>query len=148
MELTETMLDPQPFIGIRDKVRDPGALFAEALPRLHKYAATQGTGPAGPAIGIYYEDGGGVWDMAVGVHTATESDGDGDIFGAVLPGGRAVLGRHVGSYEGLGRSWQAFMVALASGGYTLRAEPWEEYRTGGDDSDPKDWLTVLVAPVN
>ena len=147
MNITEISLAPQPFIGIRDKVVDPGPLFSEGLPRLFGYAAEHGIAPAGPPIGIYYDVEEGMFDMAVGLPTIGLVEGEGDIFSDVLPDGKAVTAEYVGPYEGLGRAWQEFMTALAEDGYSLRAASWEDYRTGGDDSDPKDWLTVLVVPV-
>ncbi|HMM95962.1 GyrI-like domain-containing protein [Phycicoccus sp.] len=63
------------------------------------------------------------------------------------PGGRAVVGVHVGPYDTLSVSWQALTAWTAGRGLAPRGEFWEEYLTE-PEGDPAGWRTRLVALVD
>lgn len=49
-----------------------------------------------------------------------------------LPGGRAVMVRHEGSYDGLAAAWEQGKAFIAAQGLTISSAPWECYLTGPD----------------
>ncbi len=62
------------------------------------------------------------------------------------PGGRAVVGVHVGSYETLERTYAGLLAWMSARRLTPRDEMWEEYLTE-PEGDPATWRTRLVVPV-
>ena len=63
-----------------------------------------------------------------------------------LPGGRAVMVRHVGPYEELGRAWERGTTYLAEHGLTATGPAWECYLTGPDD--PGVPITEIFWPLD
>jgi effector-binding domain-containing protein len=137
-------------IGIRDKVNDPGSLFASALPMLFSYCAEHGTVIAGPPLGIYYDVADGTFDMAVALPVEGPVEPrDTSMFVGSLPGGRVVRGTHVGPYDQITQAWGVLMDHAESVGLTRLDGPcWEEYKLGPESGEnPSEWRTDLVQPV-
>lgn len=65
---------------------------------------------------------------------------------AVLPGGRAVTTRHVGSYETVATAWERGMAFQREHGLTPSGPGWECYLTGPEEPGPP--VTEIFWPVN
>lgn len=146
MDITETSIDPQPIVGIRRTVGDPGELFATATGRLFAWAEQHGVVIDGTPIGVYYRVEDDAFDMAVAVRVdaapATVAD---DMFVGTLGTPHAFVAVHHGPYDRLPDAWAEMMAAI--GDADLLMPCWEEYRIGPDASDdPAAWETLLVQP--
>lgn len=135
--------------GIRRVVamNDLPSLFDTAYPVVGEQVASAGGRLEMPPFGWYHSMTDGSVDVTAGfivsgdVHTP-----DGGVQVTERPGGRAVVGQHVGPYDTLGSTWNE-LTAWASGqSLAGRGDMWEEYLTP-PEGDPADWVTRLVYPL-
>lgn len=87
------------------------------------------------------------FDIEGGAPVKPGTEGAGDIVAGELPGGRAVVGLHVGPYEKLHETWVAMEKWVKDHELTSTGAPWEVY-VDDPTKTPKDKLrTQLVWPV-
>jgi len=65
----------------------------------------------------------------------------------ILPGGRVAVATHVGSYEGLGATYQAIMGALADQHLQVVGGPREIYLNDPDDTPEAELITRIEFPI-
>ena len=72
-----------------------------------------------------------------------------DLKAGVLPGCRAIVGTHVGPYEGLATTWTAMQEWGREQGLQRSGDSfWEIYLSDpGSEPDPGRWRTQLVQPI-
>jgi effector-binding domain-containing protein len=106
-------LTPQPTAAVR--VRQPlsemdlAALFATHLPNIADRLGDMGVDPAGPPYGRYHEFGPERVDVEIGIPLQAPASAlrplaeteEGELGSSELPGGRAAVAVHRGSYDGL-----------------------------------------------
>lgn len=149
MDIKEVSLEARPFIGIRERVSDVGEFFARVLPVLYQAAERYDLEVVGAPLGVYYQAGGSVFDMAVGlaVEEIPESV-EAPVFADELASGRAVTAEHVGPYDTLIDSWMLLLESVKVPGQSFRAAGWEEYVLGPESGpDPSQWRTIITQPV-
>lgn len=146
MRFDVTTAEPEPYIGIHERVDDPGPLFERALPALFAFAASHGVSVVGPPLGIYHRVDESGFDMTVAVPTGEAvSDPPAPIQAGSFPEARVAVRDHVGPYEDLGAAWRGFAADLRSAGHEPAEECWERYDEGPESGrDPSTWRTVLV----
>lgn len=67
---------------------------------------------------------------------------------AVIPRAKVVYTTHVGSFEEVGKAYQALMDECASKGYRIVGPPVEVYLRGPESTrDPGEWLTEIRFPI-
>lgn len=122
----------------------------------HAYAAVvaalarQGSAPDGPGIGWYHGMPAETCTISagfpvVGIPAGELSD---EVAVVDLPGGRALIAVHEGSYDALAASWQTVMAELGNRGVSPRGDFWEEYLTDPMTvRDPIELRTRLVLPL-
>lgn len=65
-----------------------------------------------------------------------------------LPGGRAVVGIHVGPFDSLASTYQELLAWVAAEGLELAVGMWEVYLTDPSaEPDPSRWRTRIVWPL-
>jgi len=146
---TETM-EAQPAAAIRRTV--PMAELKDAFDRgfsaVMQAIMEQGVAVAGPPFGYYHAMPGETVDVSVGFPVATPVEPAGDVAPFELPGGRAVVGVHVGPYEELERSYGELMSWVQGQGLTLAVGMWEQYLSDPSaEPDPTTWQTRIVWPL-
>ena len=121
--------------------------FGEAFERVARVVPEAGGAIAGPPFGRYHGMPGETVDVSAGfpvsgdVHTP-----DGGVVVAERPGGQALVAVHVGSYDGLGETWDELQRRAEHDGLEWRGDLWEEYLSD-PIGDPATWLTRLALPV-
>jgi effector-binding domain-containing protein len=126
----------------------PG-FFDQTYPRLVAAVQAQGVVIAGPPFAMYHGMPREVVDLEVGFPVAGRFEARDDLVPGVLPACRALVGMHVGPYDGLAQTWMAMQEWGAERGLTRAGEAfWEVYLTDpGAEPDPAQWRTQLVQPV-
>lgn len=111
-------------------------------------AAVQGGGGAvaGPPFGRYHGMPGDTVDVEAGFPVEGWDGEAGEVTAGTRPGGRAVVGLHVGPYETMEQTYAALREWCAAEGLTLAADMWEEYLTP-PEGDPSTWETRIVWPL-
>jgi effector-binding domain-containing protein len=127
------------------------ATFSAMFPAL----GAQGILPVGPAFSLHTRMPSDTVDMEVGIPVdqslaeATTTDSGILLKPSRLPAGRIAIVSHLGSYDGLGNAWGAFMQAVADAGHQPSLPFWEIYVTEpGPDQDPASMRTDLVTLVS
>ena len=106
--------------------------FGEALERVAGAVPEAGGAIAGPAFGWYHGMPGETVDVAAGFPVSGDIySPDGGVVVAERPGGQALVAMHVGSYDGLGQTWDE-TAAPGRGGRPGRARG----RVGGVPQRP------------
>ncbi len=130
-------LGPQPTVCVR--VAEPtsrlGELFGELLPLVAKRVADLGGETAGPPYGRYYAYTREHVDVEIGVPVVAPVGNlppasevpRGELAAGELPGGRAAMVEHVGSYEALNQAYSRLEAWLQERGEEPGEGPWESY---------------------
>lgn len=106
-------------------------------------------------LGIYWDDPSEVpadklrSEACVTIGTDVEMSDEEGVTIRTLEGGNYVIGTHVGSYSGLGASWEEIWGNVMEKGQKHRNSPcFELHIKGGDDALPEsEWVTELCIPV-
>jgi effector-binding domain-containing protein len=120
------------------------SLLAEAFEATMHQISTSGGQVAGPPFARYLTLGERV-EAEVGFPYIGSLVATDRVRQANLPGGRAVLMTHVGSYEEIGEAWNRVDGWIREQGYERSSAPWESYLTGPDD--PGQPVTQIVQPI-
>ena len=143
----------QHYAGIRTTVPMDGISGAvdEAFPELFGWLARNGIAPAGaPFIRYLVIDMAAELRLELGVPVASPVTGSGRVQSGVLPGGRYVVLRHIGPYDGLIGANAALQQWAAERGVefdswdTPEGQAWrsraEHYLTNpAEEPDPTKW---------
>jgi effector-binding domain-containing protein len=70
----------------------------------------------------------------------------GEVVVQARPGGRAVVGVHVGPYDTMGATYQELEGWMAEHALVPRTDMWEEYLSA-PEGDPATWQTRIVMPL-
>jgi effector-binding domain-containing protein len=141
-------IDPQHTAVVRvttspDKLPE---IFSSVFPETYAHLGATGSMPAGPPFARYFSFG-PTFDVEIGVPVADQIAPDGRVRPGELPGGRAVVGIHVGPYDRLHETYEAMERFIADQGLVPAGAMWERYLTGPEDPDPSTWRTEIVQPV-
>jgi DNA-binding transcriptional MerR regulator len=127
--------------------------MSKVVPRdideVHAYIQELGLGFHGPPICICpFPDEEGMLDAEIGWPVAEEVPGRGRIEAKTLPATRALVMKHVGPYEALGRSYRLMSELMEENGLTAVGDPREIYVSDPDEvPDPNDYETLIVWPI-
>ena len=153
-------LTPQPTVAVRVQKPfeelDLGALFDLHLPNIADRLADLGGTPAGPAYGRYHEFGPQQADVEIGIpvtgpvanlRPVAECE-SGEIGNSELPGGRAAVTTHLGSYDGLAATYDRLREWIRGQGLDDAPGPWESYiKDPSEVEDPAELRTEVVWPL-
>lgn len=141
------------YVGVRRRVMrsEIGPLCAEVLPRVTAWLADIGAQMKGMPITVYHSVDleSGQYDLQPGRFVAEPVNGQGDITAGRTAAGEAAHAVHEGSYDSLGKTWEALWAWIAAQGRTVSEPAWEEYVTDpADDPDPRNWRTEICVPLD
>lgn len=143
-------LEPAGTAVVRATVRMDAlpAFFDESFGSLFATLGQQQVEPTGPPFARYEGLPTQTVDVEVGVPTSRPIDPDGDVVPAELPGGEVVTATHVGSYDGLGRSYAELARWIEEQGRTPASSMWEVYVTEPTpETDPATLRTQIYWPL-
>jgi effector-binding domain-containing protein len=132
-------LTPRPTAAVRVQQPmaelDVSALFDLHLPNVTDRIADLGGTPAGPPYARYHEFGPERADVEIGVPVVSPvanlrplADCEaGEIGAGELPGGRAAVSVHLGTYDTLGQTYDQLHDWIHAQGRDERPGPWESY---------------------
>lgn len=123
----------------------PG-FFAEAFHAVVAAVEAGGGAVAGPPFGRYRSMPTETVDVEAGFPVEGWDGDGGEVTVGTRPGGRAVVGVHVGPYDTMAETYDALRSWCAEQGLSLATEMWEEY-TSPPEGDPSTWRTRIVWPV-
>jgi effector-binding domain-containing protein len=139
-----------PLAGVRTTCgpNEIGKVMGEALQTLFHRLGAAGVPVVGPPLAIYYRyDEEGV-DMEVAVPVGgpvPEWDG---VVADSLPEGLVAMTVHVGSYQTIGKGWEALMEWVQQHGHEALSPCWETYLTDpATEPDSSKYVTELYQPV-
>jgi dihydrofolate reductase/effector-binding domain-containing protein len=148
--------EPQATLSVRQTVplADLPRAQGESLGEVWRFLDRQGVVPAGPPFVRYHTFGGEQTDVEVGFPVAL-SNGEGRIVAGTLPGGPAVVTRHLGSHDTLAEAYDRLQKAVTEHRRETAGPGWEVYEwiDPAVEPDPArwpppaEWRTVLVQPV-
>jgi effector-binding domain-containing protein len=115
--------------------------FGESMRVISEQGATITDAP----FGYYPRMPGETVEVLVGFPVAEPITPDGDVTSFELPGGRAVVGLHVGDYESLASTYADLQTWAANEGLVLGVRMWETYLTDPSaEPDPSKWQTRIT----
>jgi effector-binding domain-containing protein len=147
---TVEMLDEQPAAVVRGTVPtdELPALFDRAFPEVVRVVEAQGLSLAGPPFGYYPRMPGATVDVAAGFPVSAPVRAEGEVSPLTLPGGRAITGVHVGSYESMEATYRELTEWAAAEHLQLAEHMWESYLTDPSaEPDPASWRTLITWPI-
>ena len=151
-------LEPQLTVSVRFTAAPDGikAAFDEQMPKVGARLANSGAVMTGPPFARFHEMGPNGAEIELGAPVAERPAGLGDASGrsdgetgaSSLPGGRAAVTIHAGSYDSLSETYDGLVRWIESHGHVAGAGPWEVYLTDPMKvPDPNDWRTEVVWPL-
>lgn len=129
------------------------ALFDSTFGAVFPALAQRGIAPAGIPFSLHHRIPDATADLEVGVPVAARlgepiTVGDVVLTPSELPAGEIARSSYVGTYEGLGEAWGAFMGAVAATGRAPAFPFWEVYVTEpSPQADPTTMRTDLYTRV-
>jgi effector-binding domain-containing protein len=143
-------IDPQPFMAMHFKCapEELGPKFGVVLPATFGYVMSQGKQPAGMPVAHYLSVSSELFEVEAGVPVAQPMDESDTVKNRTLPGGRVAVTRHVGPYENLRHTYEAFEKWIAENGHQPRGGAWEVYVTDpSSEPDSSKWVTEIYWPI-
>lgn len=143
-------IDPLPAAVVRAEVPmdELTGVFDRAIPEVMHVVAEQGLALTGPPFGYYPRSPGATVEVAVGFPVSGPVVARGEVEPMELPGGRAVVGIHVGPFDSLASTYQDLLEWVAAEGLELAVGMWEVYLTDPSaEPDPSRWRTRIVWPL-
>lgn len=142
-------LEPQTAAAIHAEV--PAAeirnVFDRAFPELMRVVQASGAQFRGAPFGYYPRMPGDTIEVFVGFPIDREIAAQGDVAPFMLPGGKAVVGTHVGPYDGLGETYRQLSEWAQREGLALGPMVWETYVTDPTTAPPSEWRTEIFWPL-
>ncbi len=119
------------------------------IDEVHAYTQELGLGFHGPPICVCpFPNEDGTLEAEIGWPVAGQVPGRGRIEAKTLPATRALVMKHVGPYEALGRSYRLMSELMEENGLTAVGDPREIYVSDPDEvPDPNDYETLIVWPI-
>lgn len=143
-------LDAESTAVLRAEVPMPEirSVFDRGFGAVMAAVAEQGLEVTGPPFGYYPRMPGETVAVAVGFPVAGRLEPSGEVEPMDLPGGRAVRGIHVGSYDSLGQTYEELVAWATEQGLELAEGMWESYLTDPSaEPDQSRWRTLLTWPL-
>jgi effector-binding domain-containing protein len=144
-------VDEQEVLVIRERVQqdEMSTVVPKDIAEVHAYLEELGLGFHGPPICVCpFADEEGMLDADIGWPVAKRVPGRGRIEAKTLPATRALVLKHVGPYEALGRSYRLLAEVIEQNGLQPIGSPREIYLTSPDEiADPNDYETRIVWPI-
>jgi effector-binding domain-containing protein len=143
-------LEPQTAAVVRAEVplRELPAFFQRAFHRAMRAVEKQGLAVTGPPFGFYPRMPTATIEVAAGFPVSAPIRPDAGVTPLELPGGRAIVGVHVGPYDTLQESYRELTKWAASEGLELSGAMWESYLSDPDaEPDPTKWRTLITWPL-
>ena len=148
VRLKEVAAQPIAAVRMQCAPNEIGKVYGEALGRVFAHIGKAGVAPVGPPLAVYHRyDEEGV-DMSVAVPVAGPvSEGDGVTF-SELPAGLMGMTVHVGSYQTIGKAWEALTAWMQQHGHEQGDPCYESYLTDpSEEKDPAKYLTEVYCAV-
>jgi len=150
MAIERVTIPSRPYVGIRRKVpvTELQPYFMEVLPKVHGWLKSQGIEPASMPMARWHamDMDAGIADVQAGCFVSEAIEGEGEITGDTTPAGEALTLTHVGSYDGMGKSWMSVYGKAKELGLTPGAG-WEVYVDDPATVDPAVLRTEITLPV-
>lgn len=156
VELRDLAPRPAVCVRLRAPTAELGRLFDDYLPQVAKRISDLGGEPVGAPYGRYHAYGADEVDVEIGMPVQMpvanleplDAARPGEIAACELPGGRAAVTVHRGSYDGLSDTYRRLSEWLAASGHAAGDGPWESYVDDpGDMSDVADVRTEVIWPL-
>ena len=138
----------QPCVFIRRTLASDklGEFYMEVLPKVFQFAAQHGVARSAP-FGRYPEWGQNGGTVEAGIATRSKVDGEGEILSGTLGGSRAVMGTHVGAYEGLPDAFSRLFAWCREHGHEPSGACWELYVDDPESKPANEVRTELYIPI-
>lgn len=146
MSFTIENISSRPVVGIRTRttIGEIGDNICKLMPELGAFVGDRMNGA--PLVRWHsWEDDAGEMELAVPVREPLE--GTERIRASELPGGRAAVALHVGPYDKVADTWNAFGAWMNEQGLERCDAPWEEYLNDPQDTPPEKLQTRIVWPI-
>lgn len=130
------------------KTNELPAFFSRALTGVLEAMEAQGAVPAGEPFAYYHGIDDGTIDVEAGFPTLATLKPSGEVVPGELPGGKAVIGVHLGPYDTLSRTYADMRAWAVSEGMRPTDDMWEVYLTDPErELDPNRWRTGVFLRV-
>jgi effector-binding domain-containing protein len=148
IEIVEIRAQPTAALRIACTVAELPATLGQAFDEAVAAITAAGAEFAGPPYARYRSFDPTGLEAEVGFPVAGPFTASGRVERSELPGGRVARTTHIGSYEGIGGTWERVTAWLQEQGLEMREPGWESYLTDpGTDPDPATWRTELTFPI-
>jgi DNA-binding transcriptional MerR regulator len=146
LEVKEVPARRVAFIAERAHMEEMKKVVPRNINKVARAVDRQHTGP--PFCKCPAPDADGYFDTEIGWPVPDDVEAEAPVEVADYPAGTALVMKHVGPYEELGRSYRVMAEEMEERGLKPSAAPVEWYETDPQETpDPKDYVTIIEWPV-
>ncbi len=145
----EVEVRAQPALVIRSAVppSEVAQTLGSSIPKVLKFVEARGGSLAGPPITRYLSQSSELFEIEVGFPLTSPLAGEGEIVAIELPGGKAALTNHFGSYQRLGEGHRAIIEWVMANQKSIAGPPWEVYLSDPSSTPEEELVTRIFYPI-
>jgi effector-binding domain-containing protein len=122
-------------------------VYDRGFPELMRVVQASGAQMLGAPFGYYPRMPSDTIEVVIGIPIDRKIAAEAGVEPFTLPGGKAVVGTHVGPYDGLADTYRKLTEWAQREGIALGPVMWESYVTDPTTAPPSEWRTEIVWPV-
>jgi effector-binding domain-containing protein len=147
-QIVEREAQPVASVRVKCKRADMTATLTVIFPEVMEHLNATGAKVTGPPFTRYHGVNGDELDLEAGLPITKPIAEGGRVKNGELPGGKTVVGWHVGPYEKLGAAHEALKAHVDASQLKARGGSWEVYWTDpGVVPDSSKWRTQLFVAI-
>lgn len=147
MELQETSDLDTIAVRVVVPVEELSEVMGSNYEKIMAYLGREEVQPSGPPFAMYHNMDMSALEVDIGFPVPSQLPGSGDLTPGRIPGGRAVVATHEGSYETINETYDALMAFVEEKGLEMAEFSLEFYLNDPRQTPPDDLRTEIRFPV-
>jgi len=147
MDIVELKARDTLAVRYRTPMAELSKSMGQAYGEIAAYMGKKGIPFSGPPFAMYYNMDMDDLDVEIGFPVASQAAGEGRVKPGRLPGGKLAMATHIGSYEGIGATYEKLTAFVSERALKPEEYMYEEYLNSPEDTPPEKLATNIYFPL-